>query len=61
MRRVANADAAHDVDRLFIVAHFEKFEMRNVPELFAKGLLASNVVASNNIKFGLQGSGSGHG
>lgn len=61
MRRVANADAAHDVDRLFIIAHFEKFEMRNVPELFAKGLLASNVVASNNIKFGLQGSGSGHG
>lgn len=31
MRRVANADAAHDVDRLFIIAHFEKFEMRNVP------------------------------
>lgn len=61
MRRVANADAAHDVDRLFIIAHFEKFEMRNVPELFAKGLLASNVVASNNIKFGLRGSGSGHG
>lgn len=31
MRRVANADAAHGVDRLFIIAHFEKFEMRNVP------------------------------
>lgn len=35
--------------------------MRNVPELFAKGLLVSNVVASNNIKFGLQSSGSGYG
>lgn len=36
-------------------------EKRANPELFAKGLLVSNVVASNNIKFGLQGSGSGHG
>jgi len=41
------------MDRSFIVVHFEKFETKNVPELFTKVMLVSDI-ASNNIKLELQ-------
>lgn len=50
MRHVVNADAAHEVDHLFIVIHLQKSETRNVPTSNHSQKLcrvASNIIACN--------------
>lgn len=58
MQRVANADATHDADRSFIMAHFEKSEMKEVSIQNYSQKYCSDI-ASINIELELQSDVSG--